>query len=135
MKTLQLQQRLVNDILTQAQQSPEAEICGLIAGKDSQASHCYPVANDADNPVRRYIMNPQGQIDAMRQIREAGEDLIAIYHSHPQAPAQPSTIDIAEANYPDVVYLIISLNIEGVLEIQAFQITNNSTIEIALELI
>lgn len=134
METLRLPRTLVNEILTQAQHSPELEICGLIAGKDGRASRCYPVSNSAPHPERRYQMEPKGQIDAMRQMRENGEALIAIYHSHPHTPATPSATDIEEASYPGAVYLIISLDTTGVLQISAFRIADGSAAPLALEL-
>lgn len=135
MDTLKLPRTVVNEILTQAQHSPEAEICGLIASKRGQASRCYPVSNSAPHPARRYQMEPKAQIEAMRQMRENGEELIAIYHSHPHTPATPSTIDIEEASYPDAVYLIISLDTEGVLQLSAFHIANGKATALALELL
>ena len=97
MDALKISRSLVNAILTQAQNTPNAEICGLIAGKNGTPSRCYPVANIANDPTIRYQMSPEGQINALRQIRESGETLIAIYHSHPNATAQPSATDIAFA--------------------------------------
>ena len=134
MDALKISRSLVNAILTQAQNTPNAEICGLIAGKNGTPSRCYPVANIANDPTIRYQMSPEGQINALRQIRESGETLIAIYHSHPNATAQPSATDIAEAQYPEAAYLIVSLNTQGVLEMAAFQIKDGQTATIALEL-
>ncbi len=134
METLKLQRTLVNQILTQAQQSPEQEICGLLGGRDGKAQQCYPVENSATDPQRRYHMAPQGQIDAMRRMREAGEELIAIYHSHPHSAALPSETDLQEAQYPDAVYLIVSLNTEGVMEMAAFRIIEGQARQMALEL-
>ncbi|MBI3771937.1 MAG: M67 family metallopeptidase [Gammaproteobacteria bacterium] len=132
---LTLPRPLVNTILAQAQHSPEAEICGLIGGKEGHAWHCYPVSNCAANPAQRYVMNPKGQIDTLRQMRECGEELVAIYHSHPHTAATPSLIDLQEAQYPDTPYLIISLNTQGVLEIAAFRLDKGtvSSIQISLE--
>jgi proteasome lid subunit RPN8/RPN11 len=53
-----------------------------------------------------YLMEPGAQIDAMRDMRERGESLLAIFHSHPDSPAVPSTLDLARAAYPDTIYLI-----------------------------
>ncbi len=134
MNTLKLPRPLVNDILTQAQQSPENEICGLIGGHNHIAQRCYPINNAATDQRRRYQMNPKEQINAMRQMRENNEELIAIYHSHPHAPALPSATDINEAEYPEAAYLIVSLNTLGVLEMTAFCINDKQAHEIALEL-
>ncbi len=135
METLQLPRPLVNQILAHAQSSPDAEVCGLLGGHNNVAQHCYPATNKATDPMRRYQMDPKEQIDAMRQMRQTGEELIAIYHSHPNAPAEPSIIDIHEADYPGAAYLIISLNTEGVLQMSAFTIINGAASPLALELL
>lgn len=122
MDNIQLPRPLVNTLLHQAQISPECEICGLIGALNGTPASVYPVANVADHPGELFRMDPQGQIDAMRRLREAGETLFAIYHSHPHADARPSARDLAEAAYPDALYLIISLNTEGVLEMRAFHL-------------
>ena len=59
-------------------------------------------------------------------MRDKNEELFAIYHSHPTAPAIPSATDIKLATYPDAVFLIISLNTKGVLELRGFKINNKS---------
>jgi proteasome lid subunit RPN8/RPN11 len=51
-------------------------------------------------------MEPGEQLKAMLAIEEAGEELLAIYHSHPGGPAWPSPSDVAEAAYPGVIHLI-----------------------------
>lgn len=88
---------------------PEQEACGLLSGTDHIARHFYPVANVAARPAERYDMDPAQLIGAMRRMRARGEQLQAIVHSHPRAAAEPSETDIAEASYPEVVYLIVSL--------------------------
>ncbi len=117
---------LVNQILQQAQQAEDSEVCGLVSARDGQPLHCYPVANAAEKIAHRFRMHPQQQIEAMRQIRERGEELFAIYHSHPHTPAQPSATDLREAAYPDALYIIVSLATEGTLEMRGFRLQNGS---------
>lgn len=135
MKIFRLPQELANIIMAQAQQSPLHEICGLIGGQTGHAGYAYPINNIANDRTRRYQMDPREQINAMRQMRDRDEELIAIYHSHPYGPAIPSAIDIAEAEYPDVAYLIVSLTTKGVLDMTAHTIKNKQAREITLELI
>jgi len=52
-------------------------------------------------------MDEAQKIDAMRKIREAGEEMFGIYHSHPSSEAVPSVTDIKEAAYPDAVYFCL----------------------------
>jgi proteasome lid subunit RPN8/RPN11 len=127
---------LVNQLLHYAQSSPELEICGLIGGKDGVPGACYPVPNAADQPERRYRLDPEQHIAALRAMRERSETLFAIFHSHPQAPAEPSATDLELAAYPDALYLIVSLNTKGVLELRGFRIDADQRaeeVELSLE--
>jgi len=129
---LRLPRPIVNQLLHLAQRAPEEEICGLISGDAGGFRHCYPVANIASDPRRLFHLDPKGQIDAMRRMREASEELMAIYHSHPHAPALPSATDIQESEYPDVLYLIISLDTEGVLEMRGFKLREGKVAEVPI---
>ena len=123
-----LPRELVNQILHHALSSPELEVCGLIGAKEGLPASCYPVENAAAVPQLRFQLDPAGQINAMRQIRERGEELFAIFHSHPAAPAEPSPVDLADAVYLDVLYLVISLNTKGVLEMRGFWIGQDKSV-------
>ncbi|MCK9530136.1 MAG: M67 family metallopeptidase [Gammaproteobacteria bacterium] len=135
MSEVALPRGVVNRLLAQAQQSPEAEVCGLIGARDGVPVHVYPVANAAADPARVFVMAPDAQIDAMRRMRECGETLFAIYHSHPHAPAAPSARDLAEAAYPDALYLIISLDTRGVLDMRGFRLHGSQVETVALSLV
>lgn len=116
---------LINQILEQAQDSPSKEICGLISGVNQQPAHCYPVSNRATDPKHRFLMDPKQQIDIMREMRERSEKLYAIYHSHPDTPAMPSTEDMEQAAYPDALHLIVSMSVTGTLQLNGFRILEN----------
>ncbi len=131
---IQIPRKLANKLLHLAQISPNLEICGLIGGKNGQPISCYPVANTAEQPQQRFELDTSQQILAMTKMRDMGEQLFAIYHSHPTAPATPSITDLELAPYPDTLYLIISLNTKGVLEMRGFKIADNSAKEIVLSL-
>ncbi len=113
---------LVNQMLHHAQLCPDQEVCGLVGANNQNPVRCYPIRNIADNPSTHYEMDPSEQFAVMRKMKNSGEELFAIYHSHPHSNAQPSPTDIDMANYPEAVYLIISLNTKGVLEMRGFQL-------------
>jgi len=131
---MKLPRPLVNRLLAIAQHDHEREACGLIASRDGTPGTVYPVANVAEDPGRFFQMEPKGQIEAMRAMRDRGEALFAIFHSHPDAPASPSATDIAESAYPDALHLIVSLNTKGVLEMRGYRIIDGEAREEALEL-
>ena len=80
------------------------------------------------------MLNPKQQIATLAKLRERNEDLFAIYHSHPNAPAIPSQSDFDMASYPDALYLIISLNTKGVLELRCFKLNDDTFTELPLVL-
>lgn len=129
MKELVISRPLATRLLFEAQKQPDLEVCGLVGARDGSPCSLYPVANIAADPARAFEMDPQGQIDAMKAMRERGESLWAIYHSHPAAPPEPSARDLDELGYPDALYLIISLNIKGVLEMRAWRMTGDRGME------
>ncbi len=131
---IQIPRKITNQLLHLAQISPETEVCGLISSKNGGASHCYPVTNVAEQPEQRFLLDAAEQIAAMAAMREQGEELFAIYHSHPSAPANPSATDLEQAAYPEVLYLIISLNTKGILEMRGFRIEDKNAREIPLSL-
>jgi len=131
---IQIPRKITTQLLHLAQISPEFEICGLFGSRNGLPSPCYPITNRAEQPQQRFLLDPAQQIAAMAGMRESGEALFAIYHSHPTAPAQPSATDLAMAAYPDALYLIISLNTKGILEMRAFKIDAESATEIPLVL-
>ena len=129
-----LPRTLVNRLLGAAQRSPQAEVCGLVASRGGRPEKVYPVTNVAGQPGKLFRMEPKELIDSMRRIREQGEELFAIYHSHPHGPATPSATDLREAEYPDALYLIVSLGTEGVLEMRGYRLNGESAREVALEI-
>lgn len=130
-----LPRSLINQLLHYAQLSPNAEVCGLVGSKCGMPVRCYPVTNADTQPECRFTMDPAEQIEAMRTLRERGEELFAVFHSHPTASAEPSALDIERAAYPDALHLIVSLNTQGVLELRGFRIGTDKTVrEIALAL-
>ncbi len=131
---IQIPRKITQQLLHLAQISPEKEICGLLGAKNNIPTTCYPVDNIAQHPEKQFQMNPEQQIAAIKKMRENDEQLFAIYHSHPSAPAVPSATDLELANYPEALYLIISLNTKGVLEMRGYKIINHKPQEIILSM-
>lgn len=129
---IQITRPLAIQLLGLAQQSPNHEICGLVAMHSGKPSRVYPIKNIANDPTRRFEMDPQSEIAAFRHMRESGEELFALFHSHPNSPPVPSHEDVAGMAYPDAYYLIISLNIKGVLEMRAYKLYKSLLTEVEL---
>jgi len=130
MSIVSLPRTLVNQLLTHAQQNPESEVCGLISGQGGHAVRIYPAVNISAQPGHLFDMDPEAQIDSMRHMRECGDELFGIYHSHPYSPPEPSPEDLDKAAYPDALYLIISLDTKGVLQMRGYYLGEDKKIEL-----
>jgi proteasome lid subunit RPN8/RPN11 len=102
--------RQLEEIFAYATQAAPAECCGLIGGTAEKVSSLYPLRNVAANAQVAYEAAPEDLFAAQRQMRDRGEQLLAIYHSHPRATEpQPSATDVRLAYYPLAIYFIIGL--------------------------
>jgi proteasome lid subunit RPN8/RPN11 len=135
MSAVRLPRSIVNQLLQLAQKSPEEEICGLISRDRHGFRKCYPVVNAAADKKHFFVLDPKGQIEVMRVMREHGEELGAIYHSHPDSPPQPSLTDIEQHEYPGVLYLIISIGTKGRPEMRGFYIHGREAREVPIALL
>jgi len=131
----QLPRWLVQDIMHHAQCSADKEVCGLLGGKDGVVVSHYKIANVAETPANRFALDPTQQIAATKKMRDRDEHLFAIYHSHPTAAATPSDRDYDEIGYDNALYLIISLNTKGVLEIGGWKIAGDGFTEVELDMV
>jgi proteasome lid subunit RPN8/RPN11 len=109
------------------------ECCGLLGGVDDFITKLYPLHNTADRPQTRYFAAPEELFAAMRRIRNAGEKLLGIYHSHPRTEAYPSQTDVELAFYPEANYFIISL--VGEVNLRAFKINNSEIHELEISVV
>lgn len=109
MITLQLSQ--CDHIFAYAKEAAPNECCGLIGGKeDGEARSIYSLRNIAREKIISYEAAPEDLFAAQRQMRERGEKLLGIYHSHPRsAEPEPSATDVRLAFYPRAIYFIIGL--------------------------
>jgi proteasome lid subunit RPN8/RPN11 len=102
---------LFDEIIDHLRDQLPAEGCGLIGGVRLGATYrartYYPGTN-IDHSERRFTMHPREVIDAFRSMRDAGEELVGIVHSHPDSAPAPSDTDLREWHYPEAVMLILS---------------------------
>lgn len=108
------------------------EACGILGGRDGRVLRLFRARNSRSDNVT-YYMEPRDQLRIFRQLDEEGLELVALYHSHPASPAYPSATDVAQAFYPDSVYVIVSLASEPP-QVRAFRIREGGVQEVTLRL-
>ena len=110
MSGLSLPPSLAEAVIAHARAELPNEACGLISG--SLATGCattfHPARNVEVSPLR-YNVHPEDLVRITFAIEDAGEDLLAIFHSHTRSAAVPSATDRRTAMYPEPFYLLATL--------------------------
>ena len=89
------------------------EICGLLIGKINsqgwQVSEVRQVENlNQERAADRFELDPAAYQRIDRELRGSGNEIIGVYHSHPDCPAKPSPTDLGSA-WEGFAYPIISI--------------------------
>jgi proteasome lid subunit RPN8/RPN11 len=105
------------------------ECCGLLVGRRLLATaetdetgrylvtRVVPAANLHHEPRRGFALDPAAHFALLRQLRfrrgdspAHAESVLGHYHSHPDGDAVPSPRDCAEANDPDLLWMIAAVH-------------------------
>jgi proteasome lid subunit RPN8/RPN11 len=78
------------------------EACGLLLGRSAGGLSEAVAVRRAVNLNRarardRYELDPRDLLAAEREARERGLDVVGVWHSHPDHPAEPSATDLSAA--------------------------------------
>jgi len=130
----ELPRSYAEEIVAHAREEAPNECCGIVAGKDGRALRLYRAVNVERSP-HRYDIGPEELYRIHSEVESQGWEFVAIYHSHPASEAFPSPVDVAEAYWPDAVYLIVSLADARAPEIKAFRVEKGIVVEEDLNLV
>ena len=125
---------LRDELIAHCRREYPKEACGILAGKHGDIEQVYPMTNVDQSPIS-YQMDPQEQLRLMKQLRERGQEMLAIYHSHTASDAYPSPVDVRLAVYPDVAYLLVSLKEPAHPELKSYRIQEGKILSDNLQLI
>lgn len=111
---IELPRVIYDELVYRAYDGEVREICGILGGQyrpdRTVVDVVHPAENVAETPEIRYRIDPEEQLRLTEDIEGAGLDVAGFYHSHPAGPAQPSATDAARATWPDLSYVIVSLD-------------------------
>ena len=117
-----------DEIVAHARDEAPNECCGVITPRDGAVKDVRRAENERASPYG-YSLDAASLLAAFN----AAEDGcgVAIYHSHPRSPAEPSQTDINLAEYPEYLYVIVSL--AGEPDVRAWRIENGAVAEEPVE--
>jgi proteasome lid subunit RPN8/RPN11 len=131
MATVQIRGEIFRAIVRHAMDDAPRECCGLLTGVGEVITHHRPMKNVLASNVR-YAMEARALFQFFKDLREANQKHLGIYHSHPVSEAFPSETDIAESFYPDCAYFIISLKAPDSPQVRAFRILDGDVQELEI---
>ncbi len=133
MQPITIKSTLLKAMISHAIKELPNECCGVFVGRSGKIERVIPMASTHPSPDA-YSMSPEEQVQIYTEMEQQGEQLLGIYHSHPQGPASPSSTDIRLAFHPDVLYFIIILKDKKNPEVRAFRIISQEVTEIPIEI-
>ena len=118
-----------DELYAHAREEAPNECCGYLRLSDGRVDEVLRAENVYHAPTR--FMLDDRSLFAANELDDEGYG-VAVYHSHPRSPAEPSQTDINIAMYPHWLYLIVSLAGEQP-EVRAWRIVDGQVDEEELE--
>lgn len=108
------------------------EGCGLLLGRlgerNVQVTEVWAVDNvREDSRHSRYRIAPEDVLNAERRAEAQGLDLVGFFHSHPDAPPEPSEYDLDQASWPGFAYVIVSVRSGQAVDVRAWTLSPDRT--------
>jgi proteasome lid subunit RPN8/RPN11 len=116
---MEISQAQLDDVIAHAQADAPNECCGYLRLADGRVDEVFRAQNLRNSPYG-YEIDSRSLL-AANDLDDDGFG-VAIYHSHPRSPAEPSQTDINLAHYPHWLYVIVSL--DGEPDMRAWRIAD-----------
>ncbi|MGD8328340.1 MAG: M67 family metallopeptidase [Acidobacteriota bacterium] len=151
--TLYLPTAIADNLRREAARCYPAEACGFLIGACSDVSAVEKpparVVSPAPSQRRavveelrvernragredRYLIDAADVFAAMRAARRAGNEILAVYHSHPDGHARPSHTDLRDA-WGEWLYVIVACSADGAEEITCWRRADGELVQIEWE--
>lgn len=117
-------------IIAHARADHPDEACGVIAGPagSDRPERFIPMLNAERSPTF-YRFDSLEQLRVWREMDDAGEEPVVIYHSHTATEAYPSRTDISYASEPGAHYVLASTRHPDEVEFRSFRIVDGAVTE------
>lgn len=109
---VEIKQDILQKILDHTRASYPHECCGILLGlltSPKSITDAVKAENtNKERAVDRYEMNPDELLRIEREARQAGLEVVGVYHSHPDHPSSPSEFD-RQRGWPEYSYIIVAV--------------------------
>jgi len=106
------------------------EACGLLVGRHRDGTVIVSDAHESPNIAadrrNHFEVDPGLRLRLQRTVREQGDDIVGIFHSHPSGDPTPSATDQAAIWEPDLLWLITAVQDGAVGDTHAYAAQNTA---------
>ena len=112
-----------------AKKAYPCECCGILFGTRTNGEIEFIEAREATNQTQRNARNTHFVIDPLdlyqveKELEGSGQEIVGFYHSHPDCKAILSDED-RKYMVPGLVYVILSVNANGVVDVKSYTKTS-----------
>jgi [CysO sulfur-carrier protein]-S-L-cysteine hydrolase len=112
-----------------AEAHPRREVCGFVVRRGSGGVEAIEIPNAAgpERAAGAFAMDAGEQLRTLTRLAREGGEVLAIFHSHLEAPAEPSARDVADAFcggeplWPGVEQIVVSVRSGQVAEVRRYR--------------
>ncbi|OBG47179.1 peptidase [Mycobacterium alsense] len=121
---------LVEAIVAHARRDHPDEACGVLAGPEGtdRPERHIPMTNAERSPTF-YRFDSREQLKVWREMENADEAPVVVYHSHTATEAYPSRTDVNLASEPDAHYVLVSTRDPARHELRSYRIVDGAVTE------
>ncbi|MFC4377791.1 Mov34/MPN/PAD-1 family protein [Nocardia halotolerans] len=121
---------LVDAMVAHARADHPDEACGVIAGPEgSDRPERFIAMVNAERSPTFYRFDSGEQLRIWREMDDADEVPVVVYHSHTATAAYPSRTDISYAGEPEAHYVLISTRDPQEHEVRSYRIVDGEVTE------
>ncbi len=125
---LELPRALVDQVIAHARRDHPDECCGVIAGRDGRATRLFEMDN-ADRSPTGFTFDSAQWLKVYRDIDDADEDQLVVYHSHTATEAYPSRTDILWSRTTEFQHWLLVSTRADEDEVRSFVISDGEVVE------
>ena len=133
---LRLSTAIYDAIVAHARRDHPDEACGVVAGPEGSDRPVRVVEMlNAERSPTFYRFDSTEQLKVWREMDDADEEPVIIYHSHTATEAHPSRTDISFASEPNAHYVLVSTREPDAVEFRSFRIVDGVVTEEPVEVV
>jgi [CysO sulfur-carrier protein]-S-L-cysteine hydrolase len=118
---LELPQAMVDQVLAHARRDHPDECCGVIAGRGGVATRLFEMTNAERSPTG-FTFDSAEWLRVYREIDDADEEFLVVYHSHTMTEAYPSRTDVAWSGETEFAHWLLVSTRSDEDEVRSYRI-------------